>query len=152
MHLHDAYEDILTRKAEEAPGGIAPLNPSWTSPDYDPSKFVAPEGSLPSPLPAQIVITAKKIPPVPKPIQIPMLQFVPTPAQPLTQWDQIMANRAAMVQRPPLTPSSWTRYLPWLAIAAAAAVALAMTGDKKAAPARRAPVRRRPSYARARRR
>jgi hypothetical protein len=151
MHLHDAYDDILTRKAEEAPGGIAPLNYSWTSPDYDPSKFVAPEGSIPSPLPAQITITAKKIPPVPAPIQIPLLQLVPTPAQPITSWDQIMANRAAMVPRPPLT-SSWTRYLPWLAIAAAAAVALAMTGDKKAAPARRVSPTRRPSYARARRR
>lgn len=158
MHLNDAWDTILDRKADEAPGGIAPLNYVWTAPGYDPATAPAPvEAPAGTLAPQQITITAKKIPPPPAPIQIPILKPVVLnyPIQP-NPWDQITANRAAMVTR---QQSSWTRYLPWILGAAAAAVLLAMAGGDKrkapAAPARRRPSVRRPvshSYARARRR
>lgn len=153
MYLADAYEDILTRKAEEAPGGIAPLNYSWTSPDYDPTKF-APEVPAGTVAPQQIVITAKKIPPVPAPIQIPLLNFTQlAPAS--NPWDQITARRAAMPVQ-----STRSNYWPWIIGGLAGLAALLMlTGDKKPAasparrpsPTRRAAHARRVSYARRRR-
>jgi hypothetical protein len=151
MFLHDAYDDIMTRKAEEAPGGIAPLNPSWTSPDYDPVKvaeWAALPQPAPSPLPPQITITGKRIAPVPSPIQIPLLNLVPT--QPgVNPWDSITARRAAMV--PATTSGGLASYLPWLLGAAAAAAALlALTSKKTRRPtaARRTVSRPRLSYAR----
>lgn len=151
MYLHDAYDDILQRKADEAPAGIAPLNYTWTAPGYDPSKFAQemPAGTV---APEQIVITAKKIPPTPAPIQIPLLKFTTMPVA--NPWDQITARRAAM-------PVQTTRanYWPWIigGLAAVAALLMLSGGEKKTAPARpsprprAAPVRR-VSYARRSRR
>lgn len=159
MFLHDAYEDILLRKADEAPGGIAPLNYTWTAPGYDPTQYgeASPDVGAQKP----VIITATKIPapaPAPKPIQIPIFQIkpiaVPTPAvrAPAPDaWDQIMRNRAAMAQQ---RGSDWTRYLPWIAAAlgAVALVAMMMGGKKKAAPSARRRSSARVSYARSRRR
>lgn len=155
MFIGDAYDDILARKAEEAPGGIAPLNPSWTSPDYDPVKvaeWAAAAPAQPSPLPAQITITGKRIPPTPAPIQIPLLNF--TQGQTLNPWDAITARRGAMIPAPPLTSGS---YWPWIVggLAGLAALMLLMGRDKGKSPAPRSRsprvAFRRPAFARRRR-
>lgn len=132
MQLSDPWDIIMARKADEAPDGAAPLIPIAT--DYTPSAEPPP----------RITIVGKRIPPVPAPIQIPLLQMVPTPTQP-DAWDRITANRAALVQR-----RDWTGYLPWVAggLALVAVIAL-MTDNRRSSPSPR-PAARRVSYARRR--
>lgn len=69
MNLSDAYDDILLRKAIEAPGGAAPLL-TELEPDAPPAS-------------TQITITGKKYVP---PVKLPTLD----------PWDKIIQNRAVM--------------------------------------------------------
>lgn len=105
MHLADPWDTILARKAEEAPGGLAPL-------------ITELEPDAPS-APQQIVITAKKIPPVPT---------IP----PITDtWDRIMANRAKLPA--PVQTYGWEKYVPWVIMGMLGVAAFIVLDKKKRA-------------------
>lgn len=116
MHLNptlaDAWDDIMDRRGEEAPGFQPPpltsSLPPLTGPDVQP----------------QVIITASRIPkpsiPLPA-LQIPILRPTTMPA--LNPWDQMTARRAGDVR------GDWKQYLPFMI--AGLVVLAALTMPKK---------------------
>jgi hypothetical protein len=115
MQLSD-WDDILVRKAEEAPGFIPPPLTSSLPPLTSETPFEHP---------TQIVVSASKIPkpsvPLP-PINIPKVG--PIRIATMDPWDQITMRRAAM---PVQTGTDWKSYIPYAIAALLAVAALTMT-------------------------
>lgn len=121
MLLNDAWDTVLTRKAEEAPGGIAPLVPGVN--------YGAASAPVTTPAPQQIVITGQRIPALPSPIQLPTLQT--------DSWTRITQARAAFPQSRSI---SWSQYIPWALGGLALLAAISLFDERSKSKSKRARV------------